>query len=363
MSGVSPGFLSTYISGISGTGSEQSAILYRLNAKGTAITGWTYTGQTTNIPVALGIFPNNRILVIYQTDTVQIFSADLTTRYFSDVMAGNPGDVSYQSQGIIDNDGFYIGGVAAAPLSSSLIPATAPDAVFGGTEGVILRIKNATTAPVAEWGTYVGGSAAESFTAIAATPDKTKLAFAVHVNGSGTTYPTLVNAVDNTILGTELLVGVLQVGTPTAFSVFSYLGGTSNEGKVTSQTNAALVAADNNYFYVAGNTTSTDFPGKAGSAQPVHGANSTISDQFLSQIPLNGSAGSGFRTTYNGGDSSDIVGGLVIDLRTKDVLLFGTTESTNFPVYNSSVYSPFYQPVHGAKTSGKLDITYTVFAN
>lgn len=365
MSGVAPGFLSSYIYDLNAKGKEQSVILYRLNAKGTTITAWTYTGQTTNIPVDLGIFPDNRILVLYQTDTIQIFSADLSTVIYDGVLSPSVANsiYTYQSQAIIDNDVFYIGGVAGSALPTSIIPASAPDATLVNDEGVILRIKNATTTPVAEWGTYVGGFADESFTAIEATPDKTKLAFAVHVDGVGTGYPALVNAVDNTVAGTELLIGVIPIGLPTSFTVFSYLGGSADEGNFTNKSNAALVAADNNYFYVAGNTTSTDIPGAVGSAQPTHGANSNISDQFLSQIPLNGSAGIGFSTTYNGGDANDLVGGLVIDSRTDDVLLFGTTESINFPVYNASVYSPFYEGVHGNITNGPLDINYTVFKN
>ena len=365
MSGVVPGFLSTYNYALNSGGAEESVILYRLNPTGTAITAWTYTGQTTNVPVALGIFPDNRVLVVYQKDTIQIFSADLSIRHYNDVISSNVGNnvFSYQSQAIIDNNIFYLGGVAESALTTSIISASAPDPVIANDEGVILRINNASTTPFAEWGTYVGGSSAESFTAIAATPDKTKLAFAVHVNGTGNTYPALVNSIDNTIAGTELLVGVIPVGMPTAFSVFSYLGGSGDEGKSVKGENAALVAADNNYFYVAGNTTSTDLPGTTGAAQPAHGAITTKSDQFLSQIPLNGSAGTGFITTYNGGDAVDIVGGLVIDLRTRDVLLFGTAESTNFPVYNASAYSPFYQGTHGSTASGPLDITYTVFKN
>ncbi|CAN5555662.1 hypothetical protein BH11BAC3_BH11BAC3_40000 [soil metagenome] len=365
MSGVAPGFSGTYNYGLSSSNSQQSVILYRLNPTGTAITAWTYTGQTTNVPVAMGIFPDNRVLVVYQQDTIQIFSGDLTTRHYSNVISTGVSNnvLSYQSQAIIDNDVFYLGGVAESALPSSVIPASAPDPVISRNEGVILRITNATTSPVAAWGTFVGGSSHESFTAIAATPDKTKIAFAVHVNGSGSSYPTLVNAVDNTIAGTELLVGVIAVGKPTAFLVFSYLGGSSDEGKSSSGSNAALVAADNNYFYVAGNTTSTDLPGTTGAVQSTHGTNSGNFDQFLSQIPLNGSAGSGFITTYNGADEDDIVGGLVIDYRTNDVLLFGTTESTNFPVFNAVSYSPFYQPVHGNTINGAKDITYTVFAN
>ncbi len=366
MSGVAPGFLSTYTFNLNSKGDEQSVILYRLNPSGTVITAWTYTGMTTNIPVAMGIFPDNRILVVYQTDTIQIFSADLTTRLYNDIISADVGAnvMAYQSQAIIDNDVFYVGGIAVSPLSTAIIPATAPDPSLAGVEGVILRIKNATTTPVPEWGTYVGGNANESFTAIAATPDKTKLAFAVHVDGNGGGYPALVNAVDNTISGTELLVGVIPTtSTPTAFSVFSYLGGSGDEGKASKDQNAALVAADNSFFYVAGNTTSTDVPNTVGNAQAYSSAATGKINQFISQIPLNGSAGGVLQSTYNGGSDLDIVGGLVIDLRTNDVLLFGTSQSINFPVYNTSAYSPFYQPIHGNTSSGPLDITYSVFAN
>lgn len=365
MSGVPPGFLSTYNFQLNSNGDQQSVILYRLNPTGTLITAWTYTGITTNTPVAMGIFPNNRVLVVYKTDTVQIFSADLTTRFYNDVISSDVGTnvLSYQSQAIIDNDVFYLGGIAVSPLSTAIIPSTAPDPSQAGAEGVILRIKNATTTPVPEWGTYVGGNANESFTAIAATPDKTKLAFAVHVDGVGSSYPALVNDVDNTIAGTELLVGVIPVGTPTAFNVFSYLGGSGDEGKSSKNQNAALVAADNSYFYVAANTTSTDVPNTTGNAQSYSSAATGKINQFISQIPLNGSSGGVLQSTYNGGSDLDIVGGLVIDLRTNDVLLFGTSQSINFPVYNTSAYSPFYQPIHGNTSSGPLDITYSVFAN
>lgn len=366
LSGVAPGFLSTYNYAAKPSGAQQSGILYKLNAKGTLITAWTYTGMTNNVPVDMGIFPNNRVLIVYQTDTVQIYSGDLTIRYYNgDISADVANNVtSYQSQTIIDNDVFYLGGVAGTALPLSIVPSNAPDNTLLQDEGIILRITGATGTPVAAWGTYAGGSTNETFTAIAATPDKTKIAFAVHIDGGGNSFPSLVKPVDNIIAGSELLIGNFDVAAaPTKFNMLSFLGGSSNEGKLATGTNAALVTADNNFFYVAGNTTSTDFPGKASGVQSVHGTNATLYDQFLSQIPLPGSASTGFISTYNGGDANDIVGGLVLDLRTKDVLLFGSTESTDFPVFNTSLYSPFYQDIHGATTDGLLDISYTVFAN
>ncbi len=366
LSGVTPGFSGDYTFANNSSGAPQSVILYQLNSTGTAIVAWTYTGLTTNVPVAMSIFPNHRILVVYQRDTIQVFSPDLTTRYYNGVI--NAADVaahmsSYQSVAILNDSVFYLGGVAQSALPSSIIPATAPDNSIGGSEGIILRIENANTSPSAAWGTYIGGSGDETFTAIALTTDKTKLAFAVHVEGSGTSYPSLVNAVDNSISGNELLVGCMTLPTPTAFNVFSYLGGNGNEGSSGSISAAALVAADNTYFYVAGNTSSNSLPGTTGAIQTTHGANNKLADQFVSRIPLNGSAGSGFVTTYNGGNDVDLVGGLVIDIRTNDILLFGTTVSSDFPVYNSYNPSPYYQSSHGSFDYGTRDITYTIFKN
>ena len=365
LSNVQPGYSGNYVFTRNAIGKKQTAVLYRLNSSGTAITAWTYTGLTANVPVAMGIFPDGRLLVAYQKDTIQIFSADLNARLYNDVIsrALSSGISAYQSLSIVDDNTFYLGGVATAALPSGIIPSTAPDPTLAGQEGVIIRVTDATTVPAAKWGTYVGGSSSETFTAISVTPDKSKLAFAVHVNSAGTGYPALVNEIDARISGSELLVGYFEEGEATRFGQLSFFGGTGDEGKLARESNAALVAADNEFYYVAGNTSSSDLPGTAGSAQPSHGPNTSISDQFLLQIPFQSSAPGIFNATYCGGEASDIVGGLVIDLRTRDVLLFGTTESLNFPVNNGSGYSPFYQANHGSTAGGPLDMTYSVFAN
>jgi hypothetical protein len=366
LSGVAPGFSGTYTSSLNEDRKPQTAILYKLNSSGTQITAWTYTGQNANVPVAMAIFPNNRVLVVYQNDTLQIFSSDLRTRHYSGVIdaARVASKISaYQSVAIYDNSTFYLGGIASARLPNTVIQTNAPDTSFSNDEAIILQVTDAMGTPSPGWATYVGGTSRERFAAIALTPNRSKLVFGVHTEGTGTGYPGLLNAVDNTIAGNELLVGVLNLPTPTSFSMFSYLGGSGHEGTSSTISSAALVAADNDYFYVAGNTLSTSFPGISGAAQTAHGANSRYCDQFVSRIPLNGSAGTGFRTTFNGGNDVDLVGGLVIDSRTSDVLLFGTTVSSNFPVYSPNPISPYYQATHGPFEFGTRDITYTIFNN
>ncbi len=300
MSNVSAGYSNSF----PGASNANYTVLYELNATGMAILAWTmtgapagsYTSENTNVVVSsMDIFPNGRVLICYSlVDLVQIFSNTLAARIYSGSVnpVNPPTNASYQAVRIVNDSTFYISGTTttAYPL---IVSATAPDPLFAGSsEGIIMRVGlTGLNTPAAVWGTYVGGSSDEKFAAIALSPDKTKLAFAVH-SVVGTGYPLVVNAVKATPGGTtELLVGVIPVSaTPqTAFSVFSYLGGSSTEGSSSSTygSDKAVVCADNNYFYVGGNTSSTDLVGVTGSVQPTLKGGI---DQFISRIPMNGSA-------------------------------------------------------------------------
>ncbi len=364
-----------------GTAANQ-AYIYRLNNSGTNITAWTGTGITNNdstvsnqalngagydTPADLELFPDGRILAGFNSGLIQIYSADLATRSYS----AEPVTMdSLNSLAIVDNSSFYVGGrvTAAIPVGQIAAANIGPDATFAGTyEGVIVRYSNATTTPTANWATYVGGNNSEYFTAIALTPDKTKLVFAT-TTVVGAAYPTLVNAIDSTLGAagtTELLVGVLpeQATKPAAFSVFSYLGGSGNEGTLATNTTAAVVTATDSFFYVAGNTASTDLPGvTAATGGAGNGAQITNGggnfDAFISLIPLNGSAGAGFQSTYVGGNLEDNIGGIAYDIRADRVLLFGTTAGGTFPVLNTTPPSNYYDGTFGG---GAWDIFVATF--
>ena len=206
------------------------------------------------------------MLAAFTSGRLQIYAANLASRSFD----GTPVTMDMlNSVAIVSDSSFYASGRVAAAIPVAQIPAAniGPDATFAGTlEGVIIRYSNATTTPTPDWATYVGGSLHdEYFTTVAVTPDGTKLVFATSTN-VGAAYPALVNAVDSTLGGTtELLVGVLpeQATKPAAFDVFSYLGGSGNEGTLAANTTVAVVAATNSGFYVGGNTDSGTgtFPG------------------------------------------------------------------------------------------------------
>ncbi len=356
-----------------GTATNQNYI-YRLSTDGTSITAWTSTGiagsangsSSANPPTDLDLFPDGRVLVAFQTGAVQIYSANLATRSYN----ATPNTMNtINSLAIVNNNTFYLGGTVSAASAAISAGSGLDDTFAGGTEGIIFRYTlNGVGTPVADWATYVGGSGAENFTAIALTPDLTKLVFVVHSIESGTSfgadgYPALVNAVDSTAdtvaNQSELLTGVIadSATKPAAFSVFSLLGGSGSEGLAGANAATAVVVASNTGYWVGGNTASTSFPGVNASSPQATNAGGT-NDAFISFIPINGSAGSGFQSTFLGGTGAEIAGGLAYDPVRDRLLFFGTTASTDFPTLDTTPTSIYYDNAQG----GGLDIfiaTYT----
>lgn len=356
-----------------GTATYQNYI-YRLDNSGTNITAWTSTGVAAQgISVSnqklngvgydatadIELFPDGRLLVAFNSGLIQIYAADLSTRsYNAEPVALD----SLNSVAIVDNNSFYASGRVSAAIPNAEVSASniGPDSTYaGGTlglEGVIIRYSNAMTTPTPDWATYVGGSDDEYFTSIALTPDKTKLVFAASTV-VGASYPTLVNAVDSTAAGTtELLIGVLseQATAPTAFNVLSFLGGSGNEGTLGSNTAVALVATNDSYFWIAGNTASFDLPGTTGGLQTTNGGGNF--DIFMSLVPLNGSASSGFQSTYLGGSTEDNVGGIAYDSVKDRIFVYGTT-SGSFPTMDTSPAANYFDSSHGGGTDIFLSTT------
>ncbi len=351
-----------------GTVANQTYI-YRLSNDGLNITAWTSTGITSptggvtnqkldNQAADLELFPDGRVVVGFSHGVIQIYSANLATRSYN----AEPVTMdTLNAVAIVSNDVFYVGGRVAAAIPVGEIAAVniGPDATFAGPlEGVVVRFGTASTTPTASWATYVGGSASEYFTSVNVTPDKTKIVFATST-ASTAGFPALVNAVDAAVAGTELVVGVLneQATVPAAFDVLSFLGGTGDEGTVATDTMAALVEASNTHFWVAGTTNSTNVPGSAGGAQAANGGGTF--DAFVSRIPLNGSAGLGFQSTYLGGDAQDRIGGMAFDMRANRLLIFGTTGGGTFPVLNTTPASNYFDGTFGGGTWDIYVATFT----
>ena len=96
----------------------------------------------------------------------------------------------------------------------------------------------------------------------------------------------------------------------------------------------AVDAASNTY--VAGSTTSTNFPATTGEYQPdlAPGATANV---FIAKFSPTGAL---LFSTYLGGDGTDYTGGVAVDSGF-DILVAGTTSSSNFPTTKGTTNAAF----------------------
>jgi len=120
-------------------------------------------------------------------------------------------------------------------------------------------------------------------------------------------------------------------------SYSTYLGGTGVE-------RLTHVAADSGLnMYVAGSTTSADFPGVSGTFQT---SNHGTDDIFIAKIDATGSTL--VYATYLGGSQTELLAGVAVDSGTGDVYVAGTTFSNDFPTStNAFQTSPPVTGTHG----------------
>jgi hypothetical protein len=119
----------------------------------------------------------------------------------------------------------------------------------------------------------------------------------------------------------------------------SYLGGSGDEGCQqilgTPTPGCPAIAVDPSFnVYVAGATTSANFP-VAGT--PVQGGLATAPDVFVSKFDPSGTTL--VFSTYLGGSGTETTAGIAVD-SASDVIVAGTTDSTDFPTLNGFQGTP-----------------------
>ena len=117
--------------------------------------------------------------------------------------------------------------------------------------------------------------------------------------------------------GNDVFVSEINA-TDTALVFSTYLGGTGDD-------TVGGMAVDSTGIYVAGSTTSTDFP----TMNPVQAVNGGLDDAFLTKFDPTGS--SLIYSTYYGGSSNEYCLTMAVDGSGR-TFLGGTTTSTDFPV-------------------------------
>lgn len=207
---------------------------------------------------------------------------------------------------------------------------------FGGgsTDGFVAKFDNTGTVL---YSTELGGDGSDLAVAIAV--DSSQNVYVTGLtNSPGTTvkFPTTAGALQSSLNGTgNAFISKFSLqGTGNNTLVYStYLGGSGfDEGN-------GIAVDSNGNFYVAGDTTSSDFFGSAATGFQVQcgGATNTncnggIQDGFVAKIKSDGSAL--VYGTFLGGSDTDIIKAITVD-STGAAYVTGSTASSDFPKKNA----------------------------
>lgn len=184
---------------------------------------------------------------------------------------------------------------------------------FGGYDSS----KDLIIDPVLSYSTYLGGSAIDRGTAIAV--DSGSNATVTGITSS-LNFPTTVGAFQTALAGTANAFVSRLNSTGTALIFSTYLGGAGSD-----RGNGVAVDAAGN-SYIAGQTTSANFPTTVGAFQTALAGGT---DAFVTKLNPTGTAL--VYSTYLGGTSTDIGNGITID-GTLNAYVTGSTTSADFPV-------------------------------
>jgi Domain of unknown function DUF11/Beta-propeller repeat len=202
--------------------------------------------------------------------------------------------------------------------------------------GAYDRTRELVIDPILVYSTYFGGGT-ESSPSIA-------------VNGDGNIYlagstssalpASPVTAYQSTLKGTQNIF-ILDLNTSTGILYLTYLGGSGTD------TNVGLAVDAGGNAYVAGTTTSTDFPTVGGYQSAPQAGSTGTSHVFVSKLSgLDNLATPPTLaySTYLSGNGTDIASGMTIDSNA-DVFVTGSTTSTNpQPLSPSVVFPASYLP-------------------
>jgi len=258
-----------------------------------------------------------------------------TALVYSTYLGGSGGDYGYAIA--VDATGnAYITGQTDSPTAQGegLIPfprVGAFQATYGlGGDAFLTKINSAGNAIV--YSTYLGGTGVER-------------GYGVAVDSAGQAYFTgSTNSVNFPTVGPMQVNGgsydafVVKLNAAGSAMIYStYLGGNGSESSVEG---GGIAVDSSGNAYVAGTTTSTNFPGVTiTSFQASFGGG--FNDGFVAK--LNPSGNALVFSTYLGGDGYDSVYGIAIDGDLK-VYVTGYTDSTDFP---TGIDFPFQESRNG----------------
>src|SRR5579884_117648 len=228
--------------------------------------------------------------------------------YLGGVANENPASIAVDAAG----NAYLAGDTPSAdfPLSSPEQPQNA-----GQKDIVVSKINAAGTAWV--YSTYIGGSGTDSGRAIAV--DSSGNAYVAGLSASAD-FP-VMNPYQGVLSGPQDAVIAKLNSSGSGLLYSSYLGGAGSEA-------ANSIAVNPGGIYIAGDTTSTNFPLKNATQTTLGGA----SDGFLARFDPTGAAL--LFATYLGGSAVETARSVAVDA-TGNIYVAGETASPNFPVKNA----------------------------
>jgi hypothetical protein len=243
-------------------------------------------------------------------------NADLTSILQSTYLGGS-GEDGALALAIAGSGDVYVAG----STSSTNLPNAAggAQATAGGElDAFVARLNSRLTSILKS--TYLGGSGEDFANALAIAPSGD-----VYVAGEtiSTNFPNTSGGAQANYGGGVYDAFVARLNaTLTSNPKSTYLGGSEADGAL------ALAIAGSGDVYVAGFSTSTNFPNTFGGAQQSCSTCGTgLTDGFVAR--LNSTLTSNTQSTYLGGSDDDFVYALAMD--GSDVYVAGYTDSTNFP--------------------------------
>jgi hypothetical protein len=301
---------STYLGGSSFDAADGIA----LDSAGNAyLTGFT---SSTDFPTKNAIQPTFAGLS-YDAFVTEI-NAEGNALVYSTYLGGSSSDEGY---GIaVDSSGnAYITGFTAS-TDFPTTPGAFQTACGGNGDAFVSKISPNGTAFV--YSTCLGGSSEDGGNDIAI--DSAGNAYVTGYTASAD-FPT-AHAIQPTYSGDEMAFVTKLNPTGAALVYSTYLGGSGGD------TGYGIATDASGNAYIAGWTSSTDFPTTPGAFQTACGGGCKAHDAFVTKI---NDAGSAFvYSTYLGGSGDDIASRIAVD-GAGDAYVTGSTTSSDFPLANA----------------------------
>jgi len=328
-----------------GTSTYTDVTVSKISASGSNLIWSTYLGGavSSEYPYALALGASNEVFVAGYTNSTDY---PVTAGAYKTVLGGGTDSfvtkLNNAGSGLVYST--FLGGAASSeyiyamavdPAGSAYVtgvtyssnyPVTggAYDTTFGGgADGFVTKLNTAGTGLT--WSTFLGGTVSGDYPNAIAVDSVGNVYVAGYTNS--TDFPVTAGAYRtafNTTNGEDMFVTKMN-STGSALVWSTFLGGSGYE-------NAMAIAVDSTFnCYVAGQTTSSDFP-VVGAFQPLFGGST---DAFITKFGVNGNVL--VWSSFFGGSSDEYLNGMVID-GAGNAYITGYTYSTDLPLV-----SPLYQ--------------------